>query len=337
MRLGEPHLRPRPRHDPVHVVAAPAGGEPAPTGMQVRQRIDEPGSSPHRRRRDQQVRERVERVRIRAVLGHDDLGPKRFGQWRQNDLQRLDPADLAGPRVERDVDLGALGAGTAELIRKARAGEQREAALVDRNCQHARVRPVNRLDAVAVVHVQVDVHDPQAVAARPRDRERRVVVHAKARGPRRHRVVQPAAGVEGMGHLAAEDRLDGPQRAAGDRGGRLVHAGERGRVARPDPHPSRSGRRRAAALDMLDVRRVMHPRELLVGGRLGSEIRHGPERLQERDARPEPARRQRMRRPEVIRGRARSVDQEGLRRSRVGGVWHAGHDTRAMPGVPSAA
>ena len=65
----------------------------------------------------------------------------------------------------------------------------------------------------------------------------------------------------------------------------------------PGPMPALERPERVARqrLDRLDVRRVVDPLELLVGRRLGSEIRHGPERLEERDARPEPARGQRVR------------------------------------------
>ena len=91
-----------------------------------------------------------------------------------------------------------------------------------------------------MVDVQVHVQDAQSVAPCPRDSERGVVVDAEPRGAVRHRVVQAAAGMERMLHVAPKDRLHRPERAAGDHRPGVVHAGERRVVsAHADP-----GRRR---------------------------------------------------------------------------------------------
>ena len=115
---------------------------------------------------------------------------------------------------------------------------------------------MDRLDAVAVVDVEVDVQDAQAVAPRARDRQRGVVVDAEPRRAIGHRVVQPAAGVEGVLDVAPEDGLDRPQRAAGHRRAGLVHPGERrivaaladaGRTAHRTAAPRTAARRRCSA------------------------------------------------------------------------------------------
>jgi len=82
---------------------------------------------------------------------------------------------------------------------------------VDVSREHARIRGVDRLDAVAVVDVEVDVHDPESGRPGPGDRQRDVVVDAEPARSRRHRVVQPAARVERVEHLAAEDRVHRPE------------------------------------------------------------------------------------------------------------------------------
>ena len=97
----------------------------------------------------------------------------------------LEPGVLAGLGLERDVDDGPGRLALAGLPLEPRAGEQVPPGLVDRHRQHARVRRVDRLDAVAVVDVEVDVHDPQAGRPGSRDRQRDVVVDAEPAGPRR--------------------------------------------------------------------------------------------------------------------------------------------------------
>ena len=102
---------------------------------------------------------------------------------------------------------------------------------MDRERQDARIGPVERLDAVAVMDVEVDVQDAQAVAPGAGDGEGGVVVDAEARRAIGHRVMEAAARVLGVLDVAAQDRLHRPERPAGDGRRRLVHAGERRVVA----------------------------------------------------------------------------------------------------------
>ena len=80
VRAGEPDEAPHPRHDAVGVVAAATGREPAAAGVAMRDRVDQPSRLAHRGRRHAQVRERVPRVRIGAVLADDEVRPERGGQ-----------------------------------------------------------------------------------------------------------------------------------------------------------------------------------------------------------------------------------------------------------------
>ena len=124
----------------------------------------------------------------------------------------------AGERLERHVDDGAGGGPLPDLIGITRTREQVPAGLVERQGQHARVVRMDRLDAVAVVDIEVQVQDAQAVAASAGDRERRVVVDAEPGRPLGHRVVEAAARVEGMvdvpRRIASTARSDPPATAA---------------------------------------------------------------------------------------------------------------------------
>ena len=92
------------------------------------------------------------------------------------------------------------------------------------------------LDAVAVMDVEVEVQDAQAVPPRAGDGEGRVVVDAEPGGAVGHRVVEAATGMVGMLGVAAQDRLHRAERAAGHRRRGLVHVRERRVVAAiPDP------------------------------------------------------------------------------------------------------
>ena len=165
--------------------------------------------------------------------------------------------------------------------------------------------------------IEVDVQDAQAIPPRPGDRQRRVVVDAEAGGPVGHRVVEAAARMEGMVDVAAQDRLDRPERATGDGGTGLVHPAE-GRIVAPDPDPGRARPERIARepLHGGDVVGGVAPAQLVVRGGLGRQAGRrsdGPKQLHRR---PEPARRQRVIGPEVVVRRPRAVDEQ-----------HGGHDT----------
>ena len=124
-------------------------------------------------------------------------------------------------------------------------------------------------------------------------------------------MVEAAARVEGVDDVAAEDRLDRPERATGDGGGRLVHPGERRHVAEPgDPEGRRTGRVLAEATDRGDVLRRVDDFELGVARRLGGQPRLGADRPEQVDPRPEPARGQRVARAEVVRRRTRAEDEQ---------------------------
>ncbi len=292
MRTGQPGQGPGPRHDPVRVVAAAARREPPATGVQMRDRVHEPGRRPVGRRGHVEVGERIPGVRIGAVLRHDQVGRERGGQFGEQEGHGVQPRTLSGPGRHRDVDARAGRDPLPHLVDVAGPREQGSARLVEGDRQHARIVPVDRLHAVAVMHIEIDVQHPQPIAPGTGDRERRVVVDAEPGRPIRHRVMQPTTRVLGVLDLPAQDRLDGPQRPAGHGRRSLVHVREgRAITALADPRLRKPVGVDREALDHLQIRLGVAPQELLVRGGLGRQSRFRPDGTEQVDPGPEPPRR----------------------------------------------
>ncbi len=181
-------------------------------------------------------------MRVAAMLADDDVRSERGRELREQRLDGAQPGLLAGARLERHVDGRAGGWTFADLRHGSGARKEVSAALVERDREDARIVPVDRLDAVAVMDVEIDVEHAQAGQPRLRNRDGRIVVDAKSRRPRRHRVMKAAARVEGVQRGAAENRLHGPDRAASDGCPRVVHARKRRVVTRSDPRLGRAPR-----------------------------------------------------------------------------------------------
>ena len=236
------------------------------------------------------------------MLRHDDVGPEGRSERRHEQPDRIEPRPFPRPRLERHVDRGPGRSALPDLIGEARPREEVATGLVDRQRQDARVIPEQRLDAVAVMHVQVDIQDPQSVAAGAGHGQRHVVVDAEAGCTVAHRMVQPAARVECVFDVAAQDRLHCPQRSACHHRTGLVHMPERRHVAalgdarRGQPE----GIRGEAANDVNELRGVAR-QELLVLDRLRRQTWRRPDRPEQVDPRSEPSRRQGVARPEVVR------------------------------------
>ena len=172
--------------------------------------VDQPGRLRHRRRRHPEVRERDPR---RASRRRAATRPRRA---RSTPPATAASARTAGqPRRRPRRTARAAGSPTTRPPppRPARPGSPvsgnryRPLSWSDRvSAPGSRVR--QRLDAVAVVDVEVDVQDAQPLGPRPDDRQRRVVVDAEAPRLRRHRVVEAAARVVGVVDVRPrEDRL----------------------------------------------------------------------------------------------------------------------------------
>ena len=98
MGAGQPGQGPGARHDPVRVVATAARRQPATAGVAMGEAVDQAGRLAHRGRRDVQVGQRIPGMRVRAVLGHDDVRPERGGQLGE---QRADDGDPGRRRRSR--------------------------------------------------------------------------------------------------------------------------------------------------------------------------------------------------------------------------------------------
>ena len=233
-------------------------------------------------------------MRVGPVLRHNEIGSEGRGKPWQHMFDGTEPGVLARAGLHRQVDRRPGGLAFPELVDEARAGEQGHTRLVDREGEHPRIVPVHRLDPVAVMDVEIDIEHPEPGPPRSGDRQGGIVVDTEPRGTVRHRMVQAPARVEGMGRLADENRLDGPDAAAGHRGRSVMHARERRRVARPESGLARTERRIGAPPNGADVGRVMDPGEDLVRRGLRGEERGRvrAHRREELDAGPEPPRRQ---------------------------------------------
>ena len=312
--LREPDEAPRARDDAVDVVASPAGRQPAPGRVLVGKGVETSRRGGDRGRAQAQVCERVEGVAVAAMLADQDRRPECRGERREQHLESLEPRRVGRARLQRDVDRRAVRFRAAAVVHEAGPGEEREPSLMERDRQHVRIVPEDRLHAVAVVDVEVHVQDAVAGVPCAPDGERHVVVDAEAACAAGHRVVEAAAWMEGVELLAGQDPLHRGERSAGDGRGRLVHAVERGVVA-----PRREARLRAD-IGVLgehphrrDVVRVVHALELGVRDLLGNEEAIGAERPQEVDPGTEPAGRQRVVGPEVVVEGRGAVDHQGLR------------------------
>ena len=179
-------------------------------------------------------------MRVGAVLAHDHVRPERGGELRNESADGFEPGRLAGLGLHRHVDDRAGRGPLPHLVEEAAPREQVPPRLMERDRHHVRVVPVQLLDAVPVVDVEVEVEHAEAVAASPGDRQRRVVIDAEPGGSVGHRVMEAAAGVERVLYVAAKDRLHRPDRAARDHRAASCMPGNAG-LSPPRPIPA-SGR-----------------------------------------------------------------------------------------------
>ena len=117
--------------------------------------------------------------------------------------------------------------GPPESSCEAGAGKEHLPGLVQRDRQHPRVVVEDRLDAVAVVDVDVDVGDLlHALVEQPLDADGDVVVDAEAARAVAHRVVQAAGDVGAVEALAGVHLAEGLEAGADHVRRREVHVGE---------------------------------------------------------------------------------------------------------------
>ena len=171
---------PRPWHDLDELVAATAERDPPAGCRLVRQVMQRLVGAALGVDGDGQVGQRVVHVGVAAVLADEHVGGEGPHQRRHDRLDGAQPRGVAGARRERDVGDRAARGRAADVGRPAGAGEEVPTALVHRDREHPGVVPEHPLDAVAVVHVDVDVRHPLgAVVEQPLDADADVVVDAE--------------------------------------------------------------------------------------------------------------------------------------------------------------
>ena len=139
-----------------------AGQQPAAAGGLVRQPVDHGVRHPLRVDRQVQVGQRIEPVRVAAVLADQDVRAEGAQQVRHHGVEGPQPAGVRGPSRQGHVDRGPLRAGPARFRRPPGAGPQRRGVLVQADRQHPRIVVEGGLHPVAVMHVDADVGDPVA-------------------------------------------------------------------------------------------------------------------------------------------------------------------------------
>jgi hypothetical protein len=180
--------------------------------------------------------------------------------------------DPARRRFEGQVGRRAARVDAADLVLEAGAGIEVTPRLMQGDRKHPRLVVEDPLNAVAVVDVDVDVHhSPRRLHLQDAcDCDGRVVVDAEARRLAAAGMVQPAGGVERMGHLSRRDELGCSQRRAADRRGGGMHPTEDGIVAGAQPELESCPRRDRAGVDALhrvDEVCIVHRQDLIVGRR----------------------------------------------------------------------
>ena len=103
---------------------------------------------------------------VAAALGDEDIRGKRAHRTGHDRMKRPQPTRIVSTWRQRDVDRGPHAVAPTELGRHAGAGEERPRVLMQADGQDPRVVVERGLDAVAVVHVDVDIGDPLRAARR---------------------------------------------------------------------------------------------------------------------------------------------------------------------------
>ena len=166
-------------------------------------------------RRIGEMSERVAVQAIRPALEHHELRLV-LAQMRDDTRPGFEELAVACAGRERDVELGALGSALAGLAGITGPGVQIASVLVDIGEDQVGVVLVRVKDAVAVVHIDVDVGDAAdaVLAAQGFDHHPQVVEHAEPGRAVAARVMQSADGLEGTATVAAHDLRQAVQRGA---------------------------------------------------------------------------------------------------------------------------
>src|SRR4249919_90808 len=147
-----------------------------------------------------------------------------------------EPICIGRARRKCDVHRSTLGSPSADLIGKARAGKQISRCLVQADGHDPRLVVKDRLYAVTVVNVDVDITNPlTTVVQQPANSDGYVVVDAEAAGIAGHGVMQPAADVGSPLRVTGPDPAGGLDACHRHPGRDLVHSWKHWIVAGSEP------------------------------------------------------------------------------------------------------
>ena len=279
--LGEVH-RPHLRDDRVELIAAAAGGNPASGTVLINRAVDDLGDPRERAHREPEVREGIAVMGVGPQLGEDQVRLERPGQGRDHPVQRPQVVVVPRPRKERHVGARSERVVLTDLILEARTRKEIAPRLVQGHGQHAWLVVEDPLHAVAVMNVDIEIHDPpvRMVGQHLRDRDRRIVVDAETGRLGATGMVQSSRRIERVVEPARSDRICGGQAGPRHRARRRVHVHEDRIVGRTEAVVERLRRRHHAPVESLDdldvVRRVSGPNLLLGRHARGDLVHVGP-------------------------------------------------------------
>ena len=184
--------------------------------------------------------QRVLPVTVAAVLGDDDLGFEGGDDLRDGGVEGAQPVRVARARGQCDIHRRGGRLESADIGGVPGAGEEELPRFVDRDREHSRVVPEERLDTVTVVGVDIEIDDALVSGFEELgDRSGCVVVDAEPAGLARHRVVHSAAEIHRPAIVTGDDSVRGVDAALEQqrRGG--VHILEPGNILGADSEPVR--------------------------------------------------------------------------------------------------
>lgn len=213
--------------------------------------------------------ERVVAVGVDSKLCEDEVGFERSREVGDGGVECLVPETIVGVGSQGYVDAVAFTVADADFVWSAGSGEEPLAGFVDGYGHRSFSFVEPGLDAVAVVHIDVDVKDAESLFDEMLDSDYGIVEDAEPGCAVAHGVVVHAAGGdECVFGLAAEDAFGGEHRATGGEGGVAIHAGAWRVVAGAESKlvHCRDYATSVDGFDDVDVIGVVEDGDLVVGG-----------------------------------------------------------------------
>src|SRR5262245_16292108 len=215
----------------LQVIAAAAKDHETAVRVALGKRDQPPRSVGVRSRREPQIGKRIAREPVRAALEDQELGARLVDEA-LGLLPCAHELRIARAGRERQVQLGALGRAAPGLVHRAGPRIEKLTVLVDVHANDVGVVLELVEDAVAMVHIDVDIGDAAhpVLRAQGLDEHARIVEYAEACGALAPRVVQSPDRLEAAPRLARHDAARPPERRSDARPRDLVASGESRRV-----------------------------------------------------------------------------------------------------------